>query len=125
MRLLLPALLLALSGAAAPALAGPGLAVEPQGFDFGEVRQRRTLSKEFRLVNFGDAELQLVRITTSCGCAVVESGARVVAPGESTRLRVELQTREDRGEVVRTVLLETNDTDRPRVLIELRATVVE
>lgn len=110
---------------APPAAAGPRLAVDPEGFDFGEVRQQRTVSKEFRLVNFGDAALEILRISTSCGCTVVEAGERRVAAGESTRLRVELETREDRGPVVRTVLIETDDPDRPRVTLELRATVVE
>jgi hypothetical protein len=124
---LLPVLWLVptLLGGPAQALAGPSLAVEPAAFDFGEVRQQRTLSKEFRLMNIGDAELQLVRITTSCGCTVVEPGAKVVAPGASTLLRVELQTRDDCGGVVRSVLVGTNDPERPRVVIELRATVVE
>jgi hypothetical protein len=117
--------LLAALLAPASALAGPSLAVEPAAFDFGEVRKHRTLSKEFRLVNIGDQALQLLRISTSCGCTVVETGAEVVAPGESTRLRVELQTRDDSGRVVRTVLVETNDPERPRVPIELRATVVD
>lgn len=110
---------------ATAAAAGPRLAVEPAAFDFGEVRQQRTLSKEFRLVNFGDAALEITRISTSCGCTVVETGERVVAPGESTRLRVEMQTRKDRGAVVRSVLIESDDAERPRVTIELRANVVE
>jgi len=112
-------------GAPASALSAPRLAVEPAGFDFGEARPQRTLSKEFRVVNIGDEELRLLRISTSCGCTVADPGERVVAPGESTLLRVELQTRNDRGSVVRTVLVETNDPDQPRTLIELRATVVE
>jgi hypothetical protein len=107
------------------AAGGPRLAVEPESFDFGEARAQRTLSKEFRLVNFGDAELEVVRISTSCGCTVVETGSRSIAAGESTRLRVELQTRDDRGLVVRSVLIETNDSERPRVTLELRATVVD
>jgi hypothetical protein len=123
--LLVGGLLACLLGTPALAVAAPGLAVEPSSFDFGEVRRQRTLSKEFRLVNLSDAELHLVRITTSCGCTVVETGARVVAPGESTLLRVELQTRDDSGRVLRTVLIESDDPERPRVLIELRATVVD
>jgi len=116
--------LLAALAAPAAAAAGPRLAVEPESFDFGEARQERTLTKEFRLVNIGDQELVIERLSTSCGCTVVESGATTLGPGGSTSLRVEMQTRKERGPVVRTVLVQTNDSERPRVRIELRATVV-
>ena len=56
----------------------------------------------------------------------VDTFQRVVKTlGDSTRLRVSLQTRDDRGPVVRTVIVQTDDPETPRVTIELRATVVQ
>jgi len=120
-----PLLVAAMLLAASPARTAPRAAVEPPGFDFGDVLQHSTLHKEFRLSNFGDATLVVERITTSCGCTVVEPGESSLPPGASTRLRVALRTGADRGRVVRTVLIETNDPELGRIAVELRANVQE
>ena len=112
---------------AATLLAGDAarLVVEPDAFDFGEALPQRTLTKEFRLSNHGSAELRLEKISTSCGCTVVGDHATVIPPGGNVPLRVELSTRDDRGRVVRRVLIRSNDPGPQPREIRLEATVVE
>jgi len=116
--------LVAASGARAAAESGPQLVIEPTSFDFGEALQERTLEKEFRFSNQGDADLVIEKIVTSCGCTVVGAYASVVAPGSATTVRIKLSTRKASGRISRSVLIRSNDPGPPREL-RLEATVVE
>ena len=115
--------------AASPGLAGqrpaPSIAVEPDQFDFGSVRQQSTVSKQFRIRNFGSSSLTIKRISASCGCSAWQLEEGDIAAGQGSDLRVSLDTRDDVGRVERTVLIESNDPERPKLLIRLYATIVE
>jgi hypothetical protein len=100
------------------------LRVEPDGFDFGTVRQGRTLNKEFALRNDGTAEIEIAEIATDCGCAVAELGRKRLAPGDSVALRVTLQTRDASGRIERHVLIRSNVAGEPVYTLRLLATVV-
>jgi len=114
--------------AALPGFAGqqptPSIAVEPDQFDFGSVRQQSTVSKQFRIRNFGSGSLTIERISASCGCSAWQLEEGDIAPGQGSNLRVSLDTRDDVGRVERTVLVESNDPERPKLLIRLYATIV-
>jgi len=102
---------------------GPRIRVEPEGFDFGRALPNRTLSKEFSIRNFGDKDLTIEHVSTSCGCTVAEGYSRTVKPGGMTPLRVTLETRAYSGRVERQVLVRSNDTTTPVLTIRLTATV--
>ncbi len=123
-RALLGAFVLLAATANAQDVAGPRIRVEPTTFDFGKVRPRRTLRKEFRVRNLGDEPLAIGEISKSCRCtgAIVEE--TTVEPGDSTPLRVWLETRNTAGPVEEQVLVNSNDPETPRLQILLRATVV-
>ena len=46
----------------------PASRVEPESFDFGKALPGKTLGKEFTIRNFGDAELVIDGVSTTCGC---------------------------------------------------------
>jgi hypothetical protein len=102
----------------------PRIRVEPEGFDFGRVRPQRTLRKEFRLLNLGDAPLVIERISRSCGCTRASTEVSTLEPGESTPLHVAVETRRARGPVENSVLVRSNDPETPALRVLLRATVV-
>jgi hypothetical protein len=103
---------------------GPRIRVEPESFDFGKVLPDRTLRKEFRLRNLGDEALVIERISKSCGCTAAATEVSTLAPGESTPLRVTVETRTASGTVEHEVLVQSNDSKTPTLKIRLRATVV-
>ena len=102
---------------------GPRIAVEPSSFDFGKALPNKTLQKEFSIRNFGDADLTIDSVTTSCGCTVAEGYGKVVKPGASTHLQVSLQTRTSTGKIQKSVLIKTNDRTRALYELKLEATV--
>jgi Protein of unknown function (DUF1573) len=105
------------------ATGGARIAVEPPSFDFGKAIQNKTLQKEFQIRNFGDADLVLDSVTTSCGCTVAEGYSKVVKPGQSTHLQVSLQTRTSSGKLQKSVLIKSNDPTKGLYELKLEATV--
>jgi Protein of unknown function (DUF1573) len=109
------------SPAADPA---PRIQVEPEGFDFGRVLPRRTLRKEFRLLNLGDGPLEISGVTRSCGCTRAVVGETTLEPGAATTLTVEVETRTSKGRIQQQVLVRSNDPGTPALEVKLSATVV-
>jgi hypothetical protein len=126
-------LVVALALAAALALPGAGaeeakaraprIRVEPESFDFGKALPEKTLRKDFTLSNFGDAELVIEKVSTTCGCTAALTAESKLAPGASTQLRVTLETRSYSGRVERQVLVRSNDPVTPLVTVRVSATV--
>jgi hypothetical protein len=123
------AILAAVAGLAAAAFAvekpeaGPRIRVEPESFDFGHALPGKTLRKEFTLRNFGDAELVIEGVSTTCGCTAALTAQSRVKPGGSTSLSVTLETRRYSGKVERQVLVRSNDKKTPLLRVLVSATV--
>lgn len=117
------ALLAAAAGAEEKPAAAPRIRVEPESFDFGKALPGKTLRKEFTLRNFGDAELVIESVSTTCGCTAALAADSHVKPGGSTPLRVTLETRSSSGKVERQVLVRSNDPKTPLLQVRVSATV--
>ena len=115
---------LAVAGAAdeRPA-AAPRIQVEPESFDFGKAQPGKTLRKDFTIRNFGDAELVIENVSTTCGCTAALSEQSRVEPGGRTALRVTFETRSYSGKVERQVLVRSNDPKTPLLQVRVSATV--
>jgi hypothetical protein len=109
----------------AEAKAAPRISVEPASFDFGRALPGKVLEKQFSIRNFGEADLVIEGITTTCGCtaALMDEAHKVVKPGESGQLRVRLETRAYSGKVVRSVLVRSNDPAQALVEVKVEANV--
>ena len=117
------ALLTAAAGAEEKPAAAARIRVEPESFDFGKALPGKTLRKEFTIHNFGDAELVIESVSTTCGCTAALAADRHVKPGGSTSLRVTLETRTFSGKVERQVLVRSNDPKTPLLQVRVSATV--
>jgi hypothetical protein len=118
----------ALVAALAPALAAaeesaPRISVDPETFDFGKTQPGKTLRKEFRLANYGGAELVIENVSTTCGCTAALASDTKLKPGASTQLRVTLETRSYSGRVERQVMVRSNDPKTPLLTVKISATV--
>jgi hypothetical protein len=117
------ALVAVAAGAAEKPAAAPRIRIEPESFDFGRAQPGKTLRKDFTIRNFGDAELFIENVSTTCGCTAALSVQRRVAPGGRTGLRVTFDTRSYSGKVERQVLVRSNDPKAPLVQVRVSATV--
>jgi hypothetical protein len=102
---------------------GPRIGVEPAAFDFGKTVQNKTLSKEFSIKNYGNQDLVIENVSTTCGCTVAEGYARTIKPGGSTPMRVSLETRASRGKIERQILVRSNDAATTILTLTVAATV--
>jgi len=107
-------------GKQAPA---PRIRVEPEAFDFGKTLPGKTLRKEFTLRNFGDAELVIEGVSTTCGCTAAITAKTRLEAGGSTQLQVTLETRSYSGKLERQVLVRSNDPKTPLLSVRVSATV--
>lgn len=105
-------------------VAAPKISVEPAAFDFGKALPGKTLEKQFSIRNFGDADLVIEGITTTCGCTagLMDEAHKLLKPGASGQLRVRLETREYSGKLVRSVLVRSNDPETK--LLEVKVEVM-
>ena len=101
---------------------GPVMEIEPKEHDFGGVKQDQKLVHEFTVNNVGTEDLEIRRISTSCGCTAAILADRIVKPGESTTLEVVLETRKYKGVIDKSVSVASNDRERVHT-IRVRAFV--
>ncbi len=104
---------------------GPGIEVTPEDHDFGRVQQNAKLEKEFEIHNIGTEELAIGRISTSCGCTAALTSEKFVKPGETTTLKVTMESRMYKGEIQRTVSVASNAANSKITQIKVKAFVVE
>jgi hypothetical protein len=117
---------LVLAGSVASGAEGPRLVVEPGTFDFGRVRPGAALRTTFSLTNAGAGTLVIERISSDCGCTVVDGWRSKLSPGEATEMRLTLKVFQTQkpGPLVRRVTVKSNDVARGLTSIDLRAEVV-
>jgi hypothetical protein len=98
--------------------------VDPPSFDFGRTLPQKAVTREFSIRNFGDQDLVIENVSTSCGCTVADTLVKkVVEPGGSQPLRVTLTTPAGPGPLTKSVVVRSNDPARPLLEIKLKATV--
>lgn len=91
---------------------GPRMEISPADHDFGNVPQNQKLVYEFLVMNTGSEELEIKRLSTTCGCTAAITKDRTVPPGGSTKLEVTLETRKYKGFIERSVSVASNDPGR-------------
>ena len=92
-------------------------------FNFGEIKQGAKVDKIFHMKNTGKRELIVRRIRTTCGCTAAQPGKKVLAPGETTELKVTFNSRGKLGRQSKPVTIITNDPNNPIYTLRLSGTV--
>ena len=103
---------------------GPKLKVESDG-DLGTVTAGETVKYAFKLRNVGDAPLEILKVKGTCGCTVIKTYDRTIAPGAVGEIPLVLSTRGMKGPFAKTVKLETNDPSQPKVNLKLTGKVFQ
>lgn len=106
---------------AATTAAKPILAIESLEHSFGTVKPGTPLTFTFKVVNKGDANLEITNVAPSCGCTTSKFD-KVVAPGKSGGITLAIEKTESyKGEIVKTATVTTNDADHQSFTLTLRA----
>jgi hypothetical protein len=91
--------------------------------DLGPTSQRKLWEAAFAVHNAGGQRLVVNQLDTACDCGERSLRTFLVAPGETVDLIVTLDTRLGGGEVENVASFTTNDPQRPRFDLTLRAIV--
>ncbi len=117
-------LILVASLAGGGALLAQPKAVAPNTiFDFGDIERGRVVTHDFEIKNEGDATLEITRVRTTCACAVTEHDA-VIEPGQTGRLKVELNTELLNGNSRAQAIVLTNDANNPKLTLTVKVNSV-
>jgi len=94
--------------------------VEAAEHDFGLLDLSDPCAHEFTIRNVGQGPLRLRPGGTSCKCTISELSTRVVEPGGSCQVRVELKPGSKPGPFVQSATVRTEDPDHPALRFQIR-----
>lgn len=114
------------------ALHGPKISVAPPSYDLGTVKYEEGANYTFKIQNKGDESLEILRLSTSCGCtkATMDEDEKNIPPGGSADLFVDFEPSvhkddSDLGEILRIVYIKSNDPQNPETEVEIVANVIK
>ena len=125
--LILLGLLLALVAAGCAQQPGQ-VALSVMEYNFGTIPNDKAVSEVFEVRNVGRGKLEIVGVSTSCGCTTAEVDTRQLAPGEMAELEVTYDPQAHggaTGQFMRVVYVRTDDPDVPEATLIIRVTVAE
>ncbi len=106
-----------------PVFAAPTFLADGTQYDFGTIAQGEGLDYRFRFQNSGDDILEIGQIRSSCGCTAALPSSRRLAPGEVGELNVHFNSSGFRGQVHKTIEVETNDPLQPIIVFDISGQV--
>ena len=114
-------------------LAGIGLAqAQPKlefvggaKFNLGSLYRGEMAERSLTLKNSGTDTLVISRVDVSCGCTGTLVSNDHIAPGDTGNLKITFNSKNFRGQVHKTVTVNSNDPAQPQALVQFEGNVVE
>lgn len=103
-------------------VAGPKIEVVPETKDAGTVAKGHVIDATFIIKNHGGSDLVISDARPSCGCTVA-SFDKVIKPGGEGKLTSSVDTKTFTGPISKSILLVSNDPERPQMNLFVKATV--
>lgn len=101
----------------------PRLTLERKAHDFGNINEGEVVQTEFIFTNTGKSPLSIRETKANCGCTVSRPDKDVLAPGESSKIRVTFNAGGRRGKQNKTVTIFSNDPTAPTQQVSISARV--
>jgi len=110
--------------AAAPgkAVAAPKIDVTQETRDMGTIAKGQVIEADFVIKNTGGSDLVISDARPSCGCTV-SSFDKVIKPGAEGKVHTSVDTKSFSGPISKSVLVVSNDPDRPQLNLFVKAMV--
>jgi hypothetical protein len=117
-----PAPVAAKPAAAAKSTASPKIEISPETKDAGTVAKGQMVEATFVVHNGGGSDLVISDARPSCGCTVA-SFDKVIKPGQDGKIQSSVDTKSFSGPISKSVLVVSNDPDRPQMNLFIKAMV--
>ena len=106
----------------------PKIELEFTRFDFGNVINGEIVEQEVAVKNVGGEDLYVSEVLTTCGCTTASIEPRVIPSGGEATLQVTFDSGAHgpylEGEVIRRVILVTNDPDHFEATVDFVANIL-
>ncbi len=106
-----------------PSPPAPVISFAGEVHEAGEVWDGEVINHVFTFTNTGNADLEITRTRTTCGCTAGVISENVLAPGESGEIRASFNTRGYRGRRSMPIYVHSNDPAHPTVQLKIETTV--
>jgi len=107
---------------AAKAVAAPRIDITPETKDAGVIPKGQVIDATFIIKNTGGSDLVLTDARPGCGCTVA-SFDKIIKPGEEGKVISHVDTKTFSGPIAKSILVVSNDPDRPQVNLFIKAIV--
>src|SRR5437867_2287483 len=108
--------------AAKAAAAAPKIEISPETKDAGTVAKGQMVEATFVVKNAGGSDLIISDARPSCGCTVA-SFDKIIKPGAEGKIQSSVDTKSFSGPISKSVLVVSNDPERPQMNLFIKAMV--
>lgn len=98
----------------------PRLVCDEPVYDFGTADPSMPVEHTFVIRNEGDVTLEITRVHASCGCTVASISSQQVPPGGESKISARLILAGRSGPQQKTILIESNDPEKPQFTLTLK-----
>jgi hypothetical protein len=109
-------------GSQSKAVSAPKIEVSQETRDLGTVPKGQVIQTDFVVHNSGGSDLVITDARPSCGCTV-SSFDKVIKPGTDGKVHASVDTKSFSGPISKSVLVVSNDPERPQVNLFIKAIV--
>lgn len=118
--------MIALGSLASLASAQPAIQIaDGKSFDLGTILRGTVVEHKLTIANKGTEVLELGDIEASCGCTGTMLSRNSIRPGETGTLSITFNSRNFSGKVHKTVAIQSNAANEPRMVVEFTAVVLD
>ncbi len=95
----------------------PVIKFNRESVDLGKVKEGVVIYRSFKVKNIGRKVLKILETKSTCGCTVPDIKRNILSPGESTILKVLIDTSMKQNKVIKTLDVFSNDPARSKVVL--------
>jgi hypothetical protein len=110
------------AAAAGKAIAAPKIEIAQETREMGTVPKGQVIETDFVIKNVGGSDLVITDARPSCGCTV-SSFDKLIKPGAEGKVHTSVDTKSFSGPISKSVLVVSNDPDRPQMNLFVKALV--
>ena len=103
-------------------ITGPGISVDKEVHDYGDIQYGGDGTCEFKVTNIGSEPLILSKCKGSCGCTVPKCDPNPILPQESSIITVKYDTKRP-GPINKSVTINSNATNEPVKVVRIKGNV--
>ena len=105
-------------------MAGPKAEFEPTSFDIGKPIEGEKVKAVFQVKNTGDADLEILKVITGCGCTQAKATESKILPGKVTTVEAIFNTAGYHNQIRKHITVTTNDPAHQAVELRIEGEVV-